>query len=68
MDHAEAWPTGATPCPRSGVVAKRSYPTPEVRGGSQEELPHVQGAAAVWASVINVIMFKLKQNNMEQVW
>ena len=49
MDHAEAWPTGATPCPRSGVVAKRSYPTPEVRGGSQEELPHVQGAAAVWA-------------------
>ena len=28
-------------------VAKRSYPTPEVRGGSREEQPHVQGAVAV---------------------
>ena len=25
-------------------MAERSYPTPEVRGGGQEELPHVQGA------------------------
>ena len=24
-------------------VAKRSYPASKVRGGSQEELPHVQG-------------------------
>ena len=24
-------------------MAERSYPIPEVRGGSQEELPHVQG-------------------------
>ena len=30
-------------------AAERSYPTSEVRGGSQEELPHVQGAAAVQA-------------------
>ena len=34
-DHAEAWPRGANPCPRSGAVAERSYPTPEVRGGGQ---------------------------------
>ena len=29
-------------------MAKRSYPTSEVRGGSREELPHVQGAVAAW--------------------
>ena len=29
--------------------AERSYPASEVRGGSQEELPHIQGAVAVWA-------------------
>ena len=27
MDLAEAWPRGATPCPRSGAVAERSNPT-----------------------------------------
>ena len=26
-----------------------SYPTPEVRGGSQEEQPHLQGVEAVRA-------------------
>ena len=36
MDLAEAWPRGATPHPRSGVAAKRSYPTSKVRGGGQE--------------------------------
>ena len=30
-------------------VAERSYPTSEVRGGSREEQPPVQGAVAVWA-------------------
>ena len=43
MDHAEAWLRGAIPRPRSGAVAERSYPTPKVRGGGQEELPHVKG-------------------------
>ena len=53
-DCAEAWLRGATPCPRSGAAttvsgcigtgaAERSYPTPKVRGDSQEELPHVRG-------------------------
>ena len=28
-------------------VAQRSYPTPKVRGGSLEELPHIHGAVAV---------------------
>ena len=31
---------GATPRPRSGWVAERSYPASEVRGGGREELPH----------------------------
>ena len=31
------------PRSRSGAAAKRSYPAPEVRGGSQEELPCVRG-------------------------
>ena len=34
---------------RPGVVARRSNPTPEVRGGGQEDQPHVQGAMAVRA-------------------
>ena len=28
LDHAEAWPRGATPRPRSEAVAERSYPSP----------------------------------------
>ena len=43
MDHAaEAWPRGATPCPRSGAATRRSYPTPEVRGCDGEEQPYIQ--------------------------
>ena len=30
-------------------MAERSYPTPKVRGSSQEELPQVQGVAAAQA-------------------
>ena len=48
------------PCPRSGWgwkvpgcegagSAERSYPTFKVRGGSEEEQHHIQGAAAAWA-------------------
>ena len=33
----------------SAGAAQRSFPTPEVRGGGREELPHVQGAAAARA-------------------
>ena len=29
-----------------GVAAEWSYPTSEVRGGSLEKLPHIQGVAA----------------------
>ena len=43
------WPRGVTPCPRSGVAAGRSYPTPEARGGDQEEPPHIQGAVTARA-------------------
>ena len=57
-----AWPRGATPRPRSGavaktsypmsqvrVVAKRSYPMSKDRDGEGEEQPHIQGAAAARA-------------------
>ena len=48
------WPRGATLCLRSGQwprvpgcdgagTAQRSYPTSEVKGGGQEELPRIQG-------------------------
>ena len=49
MDHAEAWPRGAAPHPRSGAAAERSFPTPEVRRGGPEEQPHVQGVVAARA-------------------
>ena len=39
-------PRGATPCPRTAAVAKRSYSTFNVRGCSQEEQAHIQGVAA----------------------
>ena len=35
--------------PKVRVEAEMSYPASEVRGGSREEQPHVQGAAAEWA-------------------
>ena len=34
---------GPTQHPRSGAAAERSYPMSKVRGGSREDLPHVQG-------------------------
>ena len=37
---------GATPHQRSGALAGRTNPTPEARGGSREDQPHVQGAVA----------------------
>ena len=49
-DRAEAWPRGATPRPRSGRAAERSYPMSKgvaavaVRAQEgREELLHVQG-------------------------
>ena len=40
MDHAEEWPRGATPCPRSGAAAERNYPTSEymMRNAGLEEV------------------------------
>ena len=51
-------PKGVTPCLRSGAAAESArlrrcrngqeeLPKSEVRGGGQEEQPHVQGAMAV---------------------
>ena len=46
---AQERPRRATPRPRSGAAAKRSYPTPKVRDADREEQPYVQGAARVQA-------------------
>ena len=35
-------PRGATSRPRSRAASRKSYPTSEARGGSREELPHIQ--------------------------
>ena len=43
MYYAESWLRGATPCPKSEVAAKRSYPTLKVRNGSSKEIPLIQG-------------------------
>ena len=40
---------GAGPGPSSGAAVERTCHMPEVRGSSQEELPHIQGAAAASA-------------------
>ena len=40
-------PGGPTPCPRPGVAARRTYPTPKARDRSQEEQPHLQEVVAV---------------------
>ena len=53
-------PRVVTPHPKTGAAAKSArlrwhrngkeeLPKSEVRGGSREELPHVQGAVAAWA-------------------
>ena len=47
MSEVGAQPREATPHPRSGPAAGRSYPLPEARVGGQEELPHVQGVVTV---------------------
>ena len=40
---AQERPRGATPCPRSGKVAKRSNPTFKVRRGGHEKITLIQG-------------------------
>ena len=37
------WLRGATPHPRSGAAADRSYPTSKVRSSGWQELPRIQG-------------------------
>ena len=38
-DRAEAWPRGATPRPRSGAAAERSYPTSDIRAVAERSNP-----------------------------
>ena len=76
----EGWqPRGATPCPRSGevaersypcprpgVVAQRSYPMPEARGSGPEELPDVQGAVAAWVQEGLEELLKVRRGGCEE--
>ena len=50
-------------------MAERSYPSPEVRGGGQEELPHVQGTAAAWCrrAKRSYSTFKVKRAGREEI-
>ena len=69
---SEGWrPRGVTPRLRSGQqprvpgcdgagTTKRNYPTSEVRGGGQEELPHVQGVVAAQAQEGLVDLFHVE--------
>ena len=41
-------PRGATPRPRPGEVARRTYPMPEARGRGREEQPHAGGQGRWW--------------------
>ena len=63
------WPRGAAPCPRSGAVAERSYPTPKARGGGLKELPHVQGVVAVQAQegLEELLQFKVRRGGGEEI-
>ena len=43
------WTRGTIPGQRPGAAAGRSYPTPEARNSSREELPQVQEVVAAQA-------------------
>ena len=66
---AQEQPRGATPCPRSGAAAGRSYPPPEARGISGEEQPHVQGAVAAQAQegLEDCSTFKVRRGGGEEI-
>ena len=77
----EGWqPRGATPCPRSGEVAERSYPcprpgvvagrshpVPEARGGGQEEQPHVRGQEWQLGGATQGSMAEQAQEGLEEL-
>ena len=49
LSEVRSRPGGAILHLKSGVLAGRSHPVPEARGGGWEEQPHAQGAVAAWA-------------------
>ena len=64
-----AWRRGATPRPRSGAAAERSYPASEVKGSGWEELPHVQGAVAarVTESLEELFHIEVRRGSREEI-
>ena len=57
------------PHPKSEAAAERSYPMSEVRGGGQEEQPHIQGAAAARAQEgqKELLNFKVRRGGPEEI-
>jgi len=51
---------GATPPPSSGAAVERSDPASEVKGGSPEEQPHLQGAVAARAQEVLEELFHVQ--------
>ena len=51
----------------SAGAAQRSYHTPEVRGGSREEQPHLQGAAAAQRAERSYSTFKFRRGGGEEI-
>ena len=66
---AQEWLRGATPRPRSGEAAERSYPMPEARGDGREDQPHVQEAVAAWAqeSLEELFHIKVRRGGSEEI-
>ena len=65
----EPWQRGASPHPRSGAAAERSYHTPEGRGCGREEQPHFQGAYSVASrrAEKSYSKFKVRRGSREKI-
>ena len=70
-DRAESWRRGATPCPRSGAVAGRSYSMPEVGAVAEKSNPmskewqvQVHGCRRVERSYSS---FKVRRGGHEEI-
>ena len=57
---AQEQPRGATPRPRPGEAARRTYPMPEARGRGRGEEPHLQGAVAARAQEGLEVLFQVQ--------
>ena len=64
---AQGRPRGATPCPRSGAAAERSYPASEV-SGCWEELPRVRGHGQQLGGATQGVVAAQAQEGLEELF